>query len=154
MQKILVGADGSPASQAAVSRAAELARALGQKLVLVYVIELPRVPPSGAPLGARPDLIGRSESFARELLASEARRVASPGLEVSAEVRLGSPAHELAAMAEAPDVECVAVGRHALSPLVGALLGSVALRLVQLSPKPVLILPGERQRNQSVSAGT
>jgi nucleotide-binding universal stress UspA family protein len=50
--------------------------------------------------------------------------------------RSGDPAVELGVLAEASDDAVVVVGSRGHSPLAAAVLGSVSIRLVAISPRP------------------
>lgn len=141
MKRILVGVDGSTGSRAAADGAATMARLLGETLVLVAVVEPPRLPAAGAPMGPRPALVYRGEADARALLSSESQRLAEAGVVAETELRYGRTAHELAAMAQREDVELVVVGRHATGLFSRALQGSLESRLLHECSKPVLVFP-------------
>jgi nucleotide-binding universal stress UspA family protein len=139
MKRILVGVDGSKESREAAQFAAGIARATGSLLIVASV-----VPPIAAVEGA-PELLVRSDEFrAQELDAAEAvaKDVAASvsGALVETLVTAGSPATTLADIAASADVELVVVGHRGRNALARALLGSVADRLVQISPKPVLVV--------------
>jgi nucleotide-binding universal stress UspA family protein len=53
---------------------------------------------------------------------------------------VGPAAEALAELAQAPDIQMVVVGHHGRGAVKRLLLGSVAQRLVQISPKPVLVV--------------
>jgi nucleotide-binding universal stress UspA family protein len=136
MKKILVGVDGSAESRAAAHKAAELARALGGRLVIAYVVApFPPVSPvnyvEGWDLAERnyaTALLRELEETCREVEAIETTMV------------VGTAAEALADLARAPDVEMVVVGHRGRGAVQRLLLGSVADRLVQISPKPVLVM--------------
>ena len=140
MKRILVGVDGSKESRAAVKLAAEIARANGSLLVIATVI----VPTS--PLEGAPEIVAREKAQeardrqnAKPLLQDIAASV-SEGVKVETIIAEGSPAFALADLATAGDVELVVVGHRGRNAVARALLGSVADRLVQISPKPVLVV--------------
>jgi len=140
MKRILVGVDGSKESRAAVKLAAEIARANGSLLVIATVI----VPTS--PLEGAPEIVAREKAQeardrqnAQPLLQDIAASV-SEGVKVETIIAEGSPAFALADLATAGDVELVVVGHRGRNAVARALLGSVADRLVQISPKPVLVV--------------
>jgi len=137
MRRILVGVDGSPESGRAADQAAELARSLDAKLLLAYVVSLP------AALGPEPFELTNWEiaerAHARDLLEELGGRYRKEGIPVETAMPSGPPAETLADMAVPDDVELVAVGHRGRGSLARVLLGSVADRLVQISPKPVLV---------------
>jgi nucleotide-binding universal stress UspA family protein len=137
VKKILVGVDGSAESRTAADRAAELARAINAELVLAYVVTLPVS--FGPELIAFQDWDLAEREHARKLLESLSTRCRTRGITVDAVIPSGAPAETLASMASAPDVELVVVGHRGRGALARVLLGSVAGKLVQISPKPVLV---------------
>jgi nucleotide-binding universal stress UspA family protein len=137
MRKILVGIDGSPESRTAAERAADLAAATSAQLVLAYVVSLP------VQLAPEPSYLERLGSAEREQARTLLDEVASAfrerGLAVDTVMPSGSPAETLANMASQPDVDLVVVGHRGRGAISRVLLGSVADRLMQTSPKPVLL---------------
>ena len=140
MKRILVGVDGSKESRDAVKLAAELARANGSLLVIVSVVV-----PASSVEGA-PELVARAKAQeardreeAKMLLVQVAASVGD-GVKVETMLGEGSPAIALADLARAGDVELVVVGHRGRNAVARALLGSVADRLIQVSPKPVLVV--------------
>jgi nucleotide-binding universal stress UspA family protein len=137
MQKVLVGIDGSAESQRAADQAAQIAQALGRELLLAYVVSLPPA------LGPEPLELRQWEvaehSQAKSLLSELSAKYADRGLRVDTVMPSGMPAEVLASTADASDVALVVVGHRGRNPIARALLGSVADRLLQISPKPVLV---------------
>ena len=52
-----------------------------------------------------------------------------------------APAHALVALADERDARVIVVGTRGEGPLRGALLGSTPHKLLQLSDRPVLVVP-------------
>lgn len=121
-RNIVVGYDGSTASQRALDRAADLA-GYGSTLSVV------RVRRAGEPADA-------ALEEARERLLT--RQVQARYLEPC-----GEPAREIVAAAQALDADLVVVGRR--SAIKRALLGSVSAGVVRAAPCDVLIVAGNRQ---------
>jgi nucleotide-binding universal stress UspA family protein len=139
-KRILVGVDGSKESRHAADYAADLAQAMGSQLVIVSVAHVP------AALGA-PELVQRVSEWQEEekqhataFVKETAAAVARPGVAVETIVHSGPPAETLADLANAGEVDLVVVGHRGRGAITRMLLGSVADRLVQISPKPVLIV--------------
>ena len=140
MKRILVGVDGSKEALGAANFAADLALATSAKLTLVFII-----PATDVALGPE-DLVARRARWVEsqmELAEAELRRVADscarPNLAIQTEVFEGAPAITLADIALAKDIDLVVVGHRGRTAVARLLLGSVADRLVQISPKPVLV---------------
>ena len=66
--------------------------------------------------------------------------MAQPSLKIEPIVVNGAPAVTLAELARTGDVDMVVVGHRGRGGIARVLLGSVADRLVQISPKPVLVV--------------
>ena len=136
MRQILVGVDGSPGSRAAVDYAAKLARQTGRRLLLAYVAE-PLQPANLGPLQTDQELM----QAAQKVLDGLAQRTALTGLGVDTAVLTGTVADTLADAARAEQVDFVVVGHRYRGIAASAPLSAVAERLVQISPKPLLVLP-------------
>ena len=141
MGHILVGVDGSAESNRAARLAKSLACATGRGLVFTHVL-----PMSGSlPEPDHPTALWiwqrEHELRARQELEALFQGESGWGSEPEIELLEGSPAQVLAERASENDVDLVVVGHRERNPLARALLGSVADRLVQISAKPVLVVP-------------
>lgn len=139
MTKFLVGVDGSPESEAAARKAMDLAKALGGGLLIAHVSSNDLTAPAAyaAAVGAG-DVIERDHAPA--LLAQAERDCLAAGVPAETSSGQGPIAETLAAMAAREDVEMVIVGHRGRGAVRRALLGSVADKLVQISPRPVLVV--------------
>jgi nucleotide-binding universal stress UspA family protein len=141
VKRILVGVDGSDEAAAAVDKAAELARAVGADVTLAYVV--PRHPPPG-PDAYAPEEEVREEklehSYAPAMLRQMEQRCSASGVPVDSATLTGPIAASLADLAESGGFDLVVVGHRGRGGVRRALLGSVADRLVQISPRPVLVV--------------
>ncbi len=138
MKWILVAVDGSEPAKAAEQHAAELARRLGEGLLLAYVIEPPMVPPEG--MLPMTEMLRHHESWALGYLRDEAQALTATGLAVKTELVIGVPAETLARLAESDEVDMVVVSSRGRSAVARLLLGSVATRLSHICTKPLLIV--------------
>jgi nucleotide-binding universal stress UspA family protein len=134
---LLVPVDFGEPSRQALDTAIDLARRFGAQLTLVHVYEVPAYVYSGIAY-ATTDLFGPIEDAARAQLTKLLGEVRTKVPSAKAELRKGAPAMEiLAAIAEAhPDL--VVMGTHGRKGMPHVLLGSVAEKVVRLSPVPVL----------------
>jgi nucleotide-binding universal stress UspA family protein len=126
---ILVGYDGSEASERALSRAAELAEALAARLVVVSVFGLGGLPapefeaipplPLGGPLSvggtipvpeADPESQAEFEELARRELDRARTELSGRSLDVDYVAKVGSPADTLLEVAEERDANLIVVG--------------------------------------------
>jgi nucleotide-binding universal stress UspA family protein len=136
---IILGLDGSEGCRPAVPVAADLARRYGAKIVIVHVDERVAAKGGVVPVKADEDEI---QAELRQLAADLSEQGIETSLE-TLEVILGGPAQAIERLAEKIGADLVVVGRRGHSPVVGLLLGSVALRLLAISKRPVLAVPQE-----------
>ncbi|MDR3661007.1 MAG: universal stress protein [Mycobacterium sp.] len=129
---VVVGIDGSPASESAIAIAFDEASSRGVELVALYVasshatIEL-----AGTTLA--PDTSG--QEILAERLAGWGEQY--PDVVVRPLVAWGDPAHRLLEEAEA--AQLLVVGSHGCPPLTSALLGSVSSAVVADATVPVIV---------------
>ncbi len=135
MKQILVGVDGSNESRAAAQKGAELAAATKALLRLVCV-----VPPFEAfsNVVASPREIKEQRAAAKGIVDEIAKDVR--GVQVETAISDGIPAEVLATLAAEPEVDMVVIGHRGRGKLARLLIGSVTDRLVQISPKSVLVV--------------
>lgn len=136
-KSVVLGLDSSPGAGRALALAVRLASSLDVPLVLVHGV----APPGG---------VGEEAGEAREAIEEFDDAVTRPAVAaaeaagVRAVVQLVDerPARALVDAADEHDAEVIVVGIWNESPLRGLLLGSVAHKLLQLSDRPVLCVPG------------
>jgi nucleotide-binding universal stress UspA family protein len=133
---IVLGYDESPGARRALNYAVDLAKLLGDQLVLVYGAEPPgrmgdELAEHTAALAER----GR-EALHHAVVIADAAGVATV-LELVDE----KPAQALLDAADKYDARLIVVGTYGESPLRGALLGSTPHKLLHWSSRPVLCVP-------------
>ena len=129
---VVVGIDGSPASEAAVAIAFDEAASRGVELVALCVVrENTTLELSGIMLA--PDTSG--QEVLAERLAGWAEQY--PDVSVRPLVAWGDPAHRL--LEEAETSQLLVVGSHGRNTMASAVLGSVSSAVVSESPVPVII---------------
>jgi nucleotide-binding universal stress UspA family protein len=136
---ILVATDGSGAGDLALAYAKELALDQKARLLVVHVDEL--VPGHG---GAHHVQALEPEIEAR--IGEQVAALKAAGLQVDFEVhqvKVSGPAHAIADAATAATADLIVLGSVGSGPLKGLLLGSVAHRLLQIAPCPVLVVPAK-----------
>lgn len=114
--KLLVGLDGSPGGEAALTAAIDLGRRFGSTVLLVAVRE-------------------RHETDHRARTESAASRVTGAGLAVEVVQGSGSAEDELIRLAQ--HAEAVVVGRRGRDSPGG--IGAVTGRVIRLAPRPVVV---------------
>lgn len=126
--------------QSDVIRAAKVAAAFGAELVLVHVLAEVQAPPwLRSTIGrAGP----RRTEAAREAL-DRVRATLGPGIETTALVREGNPAHEIARLTVGSPT-LVVMSLRGGAGVWGARRGSIAYHVLRHSSTPVLTLPRRR----------
>jgi nucleotide-binding universal stress UspA family protein len=145
IKRILHASDFSPASRSALKAARDLARALKAKLILCHAYEV--LPPLGGEPSIPSSLFSQIMTSARagatgqlEKLATATRR---GGIRVTTVLVEGPPATAVIRVAKREGADLIVVGTHGRSGVQRMLMGSVAERIVRLSPYPVLtVRPG------------
>lgn len=134
---ILAATDGSEAGDRALEFAKGLAVEQKARMVVVYVDEL--VPGHGGAHHAQ-----ALEPEIKTWIGAQVSKLQAQGIDVSFEVdqvTISGPAHPIAAAATAAQADLIVLGSVGSGPLRGLLLGSVAHRLLQIAPCPVLVVP-------------
>jgi nucleotide-binding universal stress UspA family protein len=117
---VVVGVDGSPASEDAVRFALEHAPQHGSEVVAVHAGDAP------------------AEGLAALSPALAAARTAHPAVQVREVVRAGNPAELL--LAQAPDASLLVVGSRGHGGVRGLMLGSVSRAVVEQSTSSVVVM--------------
>jgi nucleotide-binding universal stress UspA family protein len=137
-QKILVGYDGSNGGQAALRRAAVMAKEFNAQLTALWVRE---------PLPRYTDLPGEPEGEAEaadEYFQERKREVgevaAQQGIAIACETRRGHPAKTIVKAADEGHYDLIVVGHSDHSELWGRLLGDTADRISDHAHCSVLIV--------------
>ncbi|HZH22180.1 MAG TPA: universal stress protein [Geodermatophilus sp.] len=133
---IVLGYDESPGSRPALAVAISLALRYDEPLVLVYGVE----PPGGVGEEFRAHQRALTE-MGRTAVAHAVEEAAAAGVRTVVEVLPQKPAQALLDAAHRHHGRVVVVGTRGESPLRGAVLGSVAHKLLHLSDRPVLCVP-------------
>jgi nucleotide-binding universal stress UspA family protein len=143
--RILIPLDGSERAEAILPHAEVLAQATGSALTLLRVVALPVVfsPALGAPppLTLDDDLCATVRAAAAEYLATLAAQLTARGLEVETLVDDGDPASVIIAWAaQDPPQRLIAIATHGRSGLGRWVFGSVAEKVLQAAPTPLLLI--------------
>jgi nucleotide-binding universal stress UspA family protein len=134
---IVLGYDESPGADRALATAMALAQRLQEPLVVVYGA----APPGrlGEEFSSHLDAL---EELGRAAVAHAIEETAAHGVQAGVEVLRSKPTEALIDAAERHDATLIVVGSYGESPMKGALLGSTPHRLLHLSSRPVLVVPG------------
>jgi nucleotide-binding universal stress UspA family protein len=139
VRSIVVGTDGSPSADAAVRRAAEIAKGSGTRVHLVTAY--PDVPTYRETIAssAKAEPIDLRQA-AESVLAREARALEDDGIEVMTHAREGDPAEVIIDVAQEEGADLIVVGARGLSGLQRFLLGSVSSKLSHHASTSVMVV--------------
>ncbi len=138
VSKILAPVDFSDNTPAILEWAAHLAEEHDSSIILLHAYHLPVEFQQLEGAYLPPDFWSTVKNEAEQQLGRFAEDVRGRGLEVEALVREGYPATVIVEEAESLEADLVVIGTHGLSGLKHMLLGSIAERVVQKAPCPVL----------------
>jgi nucleotide-binding universal stress UspA family protein len=131
---VVVGYDGSACAKEALRVAVEVGRAYGEPVTIAFGYE---VSPVGGEVHDYHEAL--RELGTRRL--QEARALIGDAGQVDAVIVEEAPAQALVQLADERDARVIVVGTRGERPLTGALLGSTPHKLLQLSRRPVLVVP-------------
>jgi len=154
IRKILAPVDFSDVSEHALSYATGLAADLGAKMLVIYVVE--PIVFAGSPIAPEmsvPHLIEDQRRAAAESVDKLVARLAKRKIEVEGMVRTGTAYHVIVDSAAAESCDLIIMGTHGRGGLGHFLLGSVAEKVVRLSPCPVLTVRGGDQPAKQKTKG-
>jgi nucleotide-binding universal stress UspA family protein len=142
MKTILTPVDFSAISKAVVKSAAELARSLDARLVLMHVVQPPVITSEyGAVMANIQEIVAVSEKTAARHLELLVQKLKAAGLEASCELLTGSPTLHIVDQARKLSADYVVLGSHGHSALYDLLAGSTASGVLKKSPCPVVVIP-------------
>ena len=135
-KKILVCVDPYPPDHNLISCAVSLKKLGAEEVVLAHIIV-------DAPLGLDKMLIAQ----ARPEMERQKQMLEKAGLPASIVMEAGSPAHALNDLAEKEDVSVVIIGAQGRGllesiTLAGSPLGNVSAKLLHITRRPLLLIPG------------
>ena len=141
--KIVVGYDGSAASQRALNFAVEQAKSQGSSILVAHVLEWS--PYSFlTPQELEERHKRRNEELARAeeaLMGSVNERLADSGIEVETLIKYGHIAKTLVGICQESGASQIVIGRDGETSLGARVFGSVAGTLAQAAPVPCTIVP-------------
>ena len=135
--KVLVGTDFSEPAARAVERAVDVAMRYGARLHVVHVWEVPIM--AGASIASPSiDWITPIENAARAQLDEIVEGLRAGGVDVASTLCSGVAWDRIVGLVEPVGADLVVVGTHGRTGIRRAFMGSIAERVVRLSPVPVL----------------
>jgi nucleotide-binding universal stress UspA family protein len=135
--RVVVGYDGSESARRAVARGVRAAGPRGQ--VILVTVE-PKMRDDGIVAEQLVEPGDQPSQLLAEAHAIAARTCAAGANDVRTVAREGTPADEILEVARDADADLIVVGRTGKSFLARAILGSVAVRVVELARCDVLVV--------------
>ena len=135
-KRILVGVDGSDNSLRAAQKAAMMASFFKAKIVLLNVL----LPTESAYYTGMPTTDSAEQAKGEEKLYRAQKACEEAGVIPELKVMMGEPAQVLLDLS-GQGYDLVVVGTRGMGALASFLLGSVSIRVVQLSKAPVMVVP-------------
>ena len=135
-ERLLLAVDGSEPARRAIPLAADLARKSGGRVIVLNVREhwVTRFT----------EWEMRTVEDAQAIVDAAAGELATAGVETTTRVGralTGRTARQICDVADEVDAQLIVMGSGGLSELQGLVLGSVTHRVLQLSPRPILVVP-------------
>lgn len=141
--RILVTTDFSDQALPGVKTAAGLARSLGSKVELLYVVEDHLPPILGFTTeGERDEILEGHAQRAGERLAAYAGEHFE-GCQVETKTMVGTPPHAIVHAAIEGGADLIIIASRGFGPMRQLLLGSTAERVLHHAPCPVLVVPSK-----------
>ncbi len=142
-EKVLIATDGSEYTKNSIDYGIDLAKNMGAKLHVIYVIDTAAFAsiPMDAAWESMYSLLKQEGEDATKYVADKAE---PEGLEVVTVTVEGHPAEEIIKYAEKNSISLIVMGTLGKSGLDRFLLGSVAEKVVRTSKIPVLVVRGKK----------
>ena len=152
LSKIVVPHDGSGASDRALDKAIELAKALGSEVVLVNVVDDRFIPPSTTLAfisdktsleEAKTNIVEYLKKASEVMLKDKLEKAKFEGVSIRHVLVVGSPSDEITKIAQDEKAGLIIMGKSRLESVTEKLkaLGSVARRISEISEIPIMIVP-------------
>ena len=144
---VVVGVDGSPEADDALSFAVEEARLRGMRLLIVAAWEPASAAYAGEAFAATPDVFIEAEQHAEGLVRAAAERALAAGVEAEGIVEEGGPARVL--IEQSQGAALLVVGSRGRGATKRLFLGSVSTSLAHQATCPLVIVPHRDTRTPS-----
>jgi nucleotide-binding universal stress UspA family protein len=141
MGLIVVATDGSPAADAALDEALDLAREAGHSLAVVTVWQALQGDFGLAypPTAVLSELLDAERDHAEATLARAVEHGSAVGVPVETHLLTGDPAQTIARFAREHHARMIAVGTHGYGTMMTLLMGSVSGDIIRQAGCPVLV---------------
>jgi nucleotide-binding universal stress UspA family protein len=139
VSQIVVGYDGTDQGRVALDKGLELARDLGDRVVVVFGYA-----PPGLWGGEIADHEEAIEELGEKVMGEARQRAESAGVPCDEALIAKSGADALLEVATERDARMIVVGSHGETPIKEMILGATPQKLVHTSQRPVLVVPTGR----------
>ncbi len=140
-KKILCCTDFSENSEPARRIAADYANAFGAQLIIVHVIDSSSFPAYVDWVGDEIDqILARTTKAAETKLEALAKECGQTAKDVKTLSAIGSPAEQIANLANDESADLIVVGTHGHSGVKHLVMGSIARSVLRTAHRPVLIV--------------
>ena len=143
LDKILVTLDGSQFSEAIIPHVEKLAKSMNSEVTLLRVIEPAKLPQLAAYSDREKyekDFMAKMEREAERYLAKKRTALESKGVKVNSAFLIGKPVETILQYSEEKSANLVALTTHGFSGISKWAYGSVASKIIEGSPKPILLV--------------
>lgn len=140
LDKVLVTTDSSHQSHAGIAFAGALARRLGARLTLLYVVEDHLPPLLASPEYQRHEILEEHRRRAADKLAQVASEQL-PDTAVETRAVVGVAVKEIVREAEEGGCGLIVMASHGYGPIAQLLLGSTTERVLHSTTVPVVVVP-------------
>ena len=143
--RILIAIDGSEHSARTVKHVIRMKEGMRQKLEVLLLNVQPPIPMKNVLFEGRLSEVHRLEEPLKQQgvrdLAPAVAALRAAGVECESHVEIGEPAPAIARFAKTHHCEMIVMGTRGMGAIASLFLGSVATKVVHLSPLPVLLVP-------------
>lgn len=143
--RILIAIDGSEHSARTVKHVIRMKESMRQTLEVLLLNVQPPIPMKNVLFDGRLSEVHRLEEPLKQQgvrdLAPALAALGAAGVECESHVEIGEPAPAIARLAKTHHCEMIVMGTHGMGAIASLFLGSVATKVVHLSPLPVLLVP-------------
>ncbi len=139
MFKLLVPVDGSKPAERAVRHAIRLAAEGLEISVLLLHVQPTPLPPSAAKSRRRAEMLHQLEE-GEKATRPATRLLERAGVSHKVYARSGAPADGILKFAREKRCEAIVMGTRGMGAIAGLVLGSTAMKVIQLTPVPVTLV--------------
>lgn len=137
MHKVLIAVDGSDHALKAVAFLVELSASTRCEAVLLNVQPEPEIRTLAL---YREAILAAQEQHGEEALAAARAKLEAANVPYTTHIETGDPAKTIARVAAETGADHIVMGTRGLGSLAGMMLGSVATKVLHLSPLPVTLV--------------